>query len=85
MGLDDDPPITGTEAFSEAAGYFLLWYPTRGLTRTQVADGLSRLADAGYIVHVDEHDRLCQSYADRLHHCEIAADELVRRLHEGDQ
>jgi hypothetical protein len=83
--LDDEPLATGADAFNEAAGYFLLWYPTRGLTRSQVADGLSRIADAGYIVHPADHERLCNDYAARLAHCEAAADELVRRVHGGDR
>lgn len=81
--LDDDEPLDGPEWFAEAASYFLLHYPTR-LTREQVADGLSRLADAGYIVSPAHHHRLCQQYADRLRQCEEAADELVRRMYEGD-
>lgn len=82
--LDDgDDPREGPEWFAEAAMYFMRRYPVRGLTAIQVADGLSALAEAGYIISPAHHDRVCADYAARLHHCEVAADELVRQLHEG--
>jgi hypothetical protein len=84
--LDDDPPLDGPEHFADAAQYLWLNLPELlspgDIGRAAVA--LSRLADAGYIVSPAQHDRMCQSYADRLRACEEAADELVRRIHEGD-
>lgn len=81
--LDDDPARDGPEHFADAARHLRL---TLALTdpTPRIAEALSRLAGAGYIVSPAQHDRMLQSYADRLRACEEAADELVRRIHEGD-
>lgn len=78
----NDPTLP--QVWLDAASAFLRHLPSRGLVREQVAYGLSVLYDLGYVMHPDEHDRICQDYADRLRTCERAADELVRQLHGGE-
>lgn len=87
VSLDDDEPIDteDPEAWQSAATAFVARLPARGLTREQVAYGLSVLSDSGHVVHPRIHDHVCQGYADRLRACEQAADELVRQLHGGKQ
>lgn len=90
MSLDDDPVREGAEDFSEAADEFLRLLRSRShlridaLRRSEVADLMARLAWADYIVSANEHNRLCESYAERLSDVEHATDELYRRIHEGE-
>lgn len=87
VSLDGTPPRDGPGDFAEAAQelrrVLLSW--TNVVPAFAFAEALARLAWGGHIVSASQHDAVCQSYANQLHHASAAADELVRRLHGGDE
>lgn len=84
MSADDfsNDPFDSPQNFEQAAEQLVLYCPE--LTLGAAARALSWLAQAGLIHSAAHFNAVCQDYADRLSHCETAADELVHQLH-GDR
>lgn len=85
MTTDSSEPLDrldGEACFIEAGESFASWsmYP---ISPEHAARVLSKLAKAGLIVSVEQHEEVCDGYAAQLQQVSDAADDLVGRLNGG--